>query len=288
MLHASTNSLVQHGVLTISSILVLRETYAPALIAKKVAQLRKESGNTKLRSKFDTGLTPRQIFTRAIVRPCKMLIRSPIVLMLALQMSIIYSYLYFLFTTFTFVFEDTYGFNSGESGLAYLGIGIGLFIGQQTVSHWSDWHLKKKTAAHGGEKKPEWRLPPLFPGGLLIPGGLIWYGWTAEFGVHWIVPILGTGLIGIGTNWAFLPIQMYLIDTFGLFAASALATNTVVRSLFGATLPLSSQPLYDRLGLGWGNTLLAFIALVLSPIPLFLMRYGERIRTSPRFAIKNL
>lgn len=133
--------------------------------------------------------------------------------------------------------------------------------------------------------KPEYRLPPLMVGAFLIPIGLFWYGWTAQNKTHWIVPIIGTSLIGVGTMCAFLPIQMYLIDTFGIYAASALATNMIVRSLFGATLPLAGPSLYNALGLGWGNSLLGFIALALSPVPFFLLRYGERIRTSKRFQL---
>lgn len=44
--------------------------------------------------------------------------------------------------------------------------------------------------------------------------------------------------------------------------------------------------MYQRLGLGWGNSLLGFIALLLIPVPFVIMRYGEWLRK--RFALKNL
>ena len=210
-----------------------------------------------------------------------MLIYSPIVLILALDVSIVYSYLYFLFTTFTFVFEGEYGFSTGEAGLAYLGLGVGFVIGQFGVGAFSDRYSRMK--AKEGGMKPEHRLPPLILGAFLIPIGLFWYGWSAQAHAHWMVPIIGTGFVGVGTLFAFLPIQVYLVDAFTIYAASAIATNTVVRSLFGATLPLAGQALYNNLGLGWGNSLLAFIALALSPVPFVLIKYGERIRTNPRF-----
>lgn len=275
---------IMTGVSCIASVFILKETYAPTLLAKKAARLRKETGNPNYKSKFDKGLTAGYLFKQALIRPSKMLIFSPIVFLLALDMSIIYSYLYFLFTTFTFVFEGQYGFSSGEAGLAYLGLGVGFVIGQFGVGSFSDAYIKKKSAAGGG-MKPEYRLPPLMVGAFLIPIGLFWYGWSVEEKTHWIVPIIGTAFIGVGTMCAFLPIQMYLIDTFGMYAASALATNTVVRSLFGATLPLAGESLYDRLGLGWGNSLLAFIALAMSPVPFLLVKYGERIRTSERYQL---
>lgn len=76
-----------------------------------------------------------------------------------------------------------------------------------------------------------------------------------------------------------IPVQTYFIDAFTLYAASATAALTVLRSLLGAIVPLAGQPLYDRLGLGWGNTLLACISLLMIAIPPVLIRYGERIRT---------
>ena len=147
------------------------------------------------------------------------------------------------------------------------------------------------------------------------------YGWTAERRVFWIAPILGTGFgkpsacmmtdfLLTAYQWVLgfwrpslvtpkndqwmrrltpslqMPISTYLVDAFTLHAASALAANTVLRSLVGALLPLAGPKMYQSLGLGWGNSLLAFIALALCPIPVLFYKYGERIRTSPRFQVR--
>lgn len=80
-----------------------------------------------------------------------------------------------------------------------------------------------------------------------------------------------------------MSIQTYLIDAYTLYAASAIAANTIFRSLVGAILPLAGPSLYARLGLGWGNSLLGFIAVAMIPIPWFFIKYGERIRKHPRF-----
>jgi len=73
-------------------------------------------------------------------------------------------------------------------------------------------------------------------------------------------------------------VQTYLVDAFTLYAASAIAANTVVRSLLGALLPLGGRQMYDQLGLGWGNSLLAFIAIAFLPVPVLLLKYGEWMR----------
>jgi hypothetical protein len=81
-----------------------------------------------------------------------------------------------------------------------------------------------------------------------------------------------------------MPTQTYLVDCYGKYAASALAANTVLRSIFGCVLPLAGPKMYATLGLGWGNSLLAFVALAFSPVPFIFFTYGERIRE--RFPVK--
>ncbi|KAI9663534.1 MAG: hypothetical protein M1831_002543 [Alyxoria varia] len=275
------------GTLAVTSVFLLRETYAPVILERKAARLRKETGNQNLRSKLDEGLPPREFFRRAVVRPTKLLFLSPIVFLLTLNVSIVFGYLYLLFTTFTYVFEAQYGFTTGTAGLTYLGAGIGMFVGLGIVGRASDAILKKKAAQEpDGKAKPEHRLPPLVFGPVLIAAGLFGYGWTVEKGVHWSAPIILTSLIGVGMIVTFMPTMTYLIDAFGRYSASASAANNSFRCLVGAVLPLAGQPMYDSLGLGWGNSLLAFIALAMIPIPFLFLRYGERIRTSPRFQIK--
>jgi hypothetical protein len=76
-----------------------------------------------------------------------------------------------------------------------------------------------------------------------------------------------------------LPVQSYLIDAFTRYAASAIAAATILRSVAGGLLPLAGQPMYERLGIGWGNNILGFVALAMSMIPWVFWKYGERIRT---------
>ena len=83
----------------------------------------------------------------------------------------------------------------------------------------------------------------------------------------------------------FIPIQTYAIDSFPAFAASAIAALTVTRSLFGAFLPLAGPPMYSALGLGWGNSVLGFIAIGLIPAPLLIYKFGGRIRKDHPIAL---
>lgn len=77
-----------------------------------------------------------------------------------------------------------------------------------------------------------------------------------------------------------MTVMVYLVDTFGAkAAASSLAANTLLRSLFGAFLPLAGPKMYEALGFGWGNSVLGFIAVAFIPVPWLFSIYGERIRT---------
>ncbi|CAI6341636.1 unnamed protein product [Periconia digitata] len=274
------------GLFTILFYFVGSETYHPTILAAKAARLRKETGNQNLRSKLALDIPPRAIFTRSIVRPMKMLFLSPIVLLTSTYVAIYYGIMYQFFTTLTFVFEGQYHFSSGMVGLSYLGLGGGLLVGMGFLGVMSDKIVKRQQAV--GDMKPEHRLDLLLsvPGAILLPAGVFIYGWTTQYQIHWIVPILATAFVGYGNLTALMTIQTYLIDAFTIHAASAVAANTVLRSIFGAFLPLSGLALFDKLGLGWGNSLLAFIALALLPVPVAFRFYGERIRTNPRFTTK--
>lgn len=267
------------GVTAAFSFAFQRETYEPILLQRLTNKLIKETGNKDLRSKLDPGISKKDYFKRAIIRPTKMLVLSPIVLCLSIYMAVVYGYLYLLFTTLTPVYEGVYHFSNGVVGLTFLGIGLGSMSGLVVFGVLSDRLLKHLTKKSGtGEMKPEYRLPPLIPATFFIPIGLFWYGWSVEKHAPWIMGIIGTGFVGFGMLATFMPIQMYLVDAFTVHAASAIAANTVLRSAVGAFLPLAGPKMYATLGLGWGNSLLAFIALLISPVAFIFYKYGEQIR----------
>ncbi|KAF7589918.1 hypothetical protein BBP40_003536 [Aspergillus hancockii] len=269
------------GVMTIGCIVFYRESYAPVVLSRKAARLRKQTGNPCLHSVHGDGKVTKQLFFTAFARPTKLLFGSPIVFLLSLFAAVTYGYLYLMFTTLTPIFKNTYGFTSGLAGLAYLGFGIGSIIGLGVCGIVSNRIAVDHTAR--GCMTPESRLPPMLFGCWAIPAGLFWYGWSAHAHTHWIVPILGTFVFAIGLMVVFMATNTYLVDSYLKHAASVTAAATVLRSLVGAVLPLAGPAMYDALGLGWGNSLLAFIALAMCACPLLFYKYGKYIRTHPRF-----
>ncbi|KAL7927087.1 MFS general substrate transporter [Trichoderma austrokoningii] len=273
-----------------------RESFAAVLLGRKTNRLRKETGNILLRSRLDSGLSNAAYVKRSIQRPFRLLVMSPISIICGVYVGVAYAYLYLLFASLTPLFMEIYHFKTSYAGLAFLGLGFGSMIGVVSFSMTSDGNIKKKAAeeavlaeAEGRAPegmKPEYRLSPLPVGAVVLPIGFFIYGWTAEYHVHWIAPIIGTVVIGIGDLIVFMSLQMYLVDVFHVYAASALAANAVARSILGSVLPLAALPMYNRLGMGWGNSVLGFIGLALTPAAWLFLRHGEALRK--RFEIKNL
>ena len=125
---------------------------------------------------------PTELFMHSIVRPLKLLLLSPVVLALSTFCAFVFGLTFLLFTTFPIVFEEQYGFSSGVSGLSYLGLGTGMFLGLGLFSVLSDRLMKKKS--RGGEMKAEYRLAPMVYFTPIIPIGFFWYGWSAQAHVH--------------------------------------------------------------------------------------------------------
>ncbi|KAF7426593.1 hypothetical protein PC9H_008962 [Pleurotus ostreatus] len=121
-------------------------------------------------------------------------------------------------------------------------------------------YLKKKNGDNG---RPEYRLPSMVPGTLLLPAGLLINSWAAQNHVHWIVPDIGTTLIGAGIILNFQSVQIYVVDTFSLHAASALTAVSFLRSVAGFGFPLFAPEMYKALGFGKGDTILAAVAIAI-------------------------
>lgn len=77
---------------------------------------------------------------------------------------------------------------------------------------------------------------------------------------------------------AFLPISLYLVDSFR-YAASAVAAATVLRSVFSFAFPLFGEQMFDALHNGPGYSLLVGLAIITGiPFPIWIYFYGEKIR----------
>jgi MFS transporter, DHA1 family, multidrug resistance protein len=69
-----------------------------------------------------------------------------------------------------------------------------------------------------------------------------------------------------------------------MYAASAIAANTIARSACGAAAPLFTSQMFAALGVGGGGSLIAGVATLLAAIPFLFYKYGKQIRLRSKFA----
>ncbi|KAA1466239.1 multidrug resistance protein 4 [Dentipellis sp. KUC8613] len=267
------------GVASAIGIPFLKETYAPIIrlrLARKMdpeealrrhPHLAHAHGENKMKHLWEN-----------LSRPFILLTRSFICFILSLYMALMYGIYYLMFATFPDLFTDVYHFNTGTGGLAYLGLGTGFILSTLFGAHYANKLYTRQVDKNNGVGKPEMRIPALIIGSFFVPIGLFWYGWSAEARIHWIMPIIGSGIFGFGLMATYLPIQLYLVDSFQ-YAASALSAAAVFRSMLGFAFPLFGAQMYAALGNGGGNSLLAGLAIVIGiPFPVWIYFRGEQVR----------
>ncbi|KAG2128300.1 multidrug resistance protein 4 [Suillus bovinus] len=215
-------------------------------------------------------------------------LKRPVILLthsfICFILSLMYGIYFLLFTTFLDLFANVYHFSIGIGGLTYIGVGFGFVVATVFSAKLSDKIYIYLTARNGGRGRPEMRVPALIFGSFFVPVGLLWYGWSAQAKAYFMMPIIGTSIFGFGILTCFLPIQLYLVDTF-TYAASATAAASAFRSFLGFAFPLFGQQMFAMLGYGGGNTLLAGFAIIIGmPFPVWIYFAGERIRTKSSLA----
>jgi MFS family permease len=271
------------SIIVIGAFFFLQESYSLALLLQRKRRLEgDEGGSYYFEGEDDRGLGAK--LSQAIRRPLKILFTQPIVLTMATYQALLFAISYSLFTQFQTIYGDGYGFTTLQVGLVFLGPGVGFLVAVRLVIPRIDTVYNHLTRKHDGQSKPEFRLPLANIGGIFIPLSMFTFAWTVQYHVHWAWSIAATFFYGIGQVSVFNSVQNYYIDAFEKYAASAIAAGALFRSVVGGIVPLFTPLLTEKLGVGWGLSVFAFLAVALAPSPLLFYRYGEWLRE--RFAIE--
>ncbi|KAF2717106.1 MFS general substrate transporter [Polychaeton citri CBS 116435] len=264
----------------------LQETFAPALLRRKATKLRKETGDDRYQTEQERlKVTLPVALKRGLSRPFILIGTQPIVQCLGLYMAYLYGLYYLVLGDFSDLWVEGYHESRGISGLNYIALGLGPIIGAQISALVNDRIYRGLKARNNGVGKPEFRLPLMIPGCLLVPIGLFWYGWNAQAHTHWILPNIGILIYSCGGIFGFQCIQTYVVDAYTTYAASAMAAIALGRCILAFIFPLLVKSLYGALGYGWGTSLLAFIAIALGvPAPILLWYYGAKLRERSPYA----
>ncbi|KAH7383931.1 major facilitator superfamily domain-containing protein [Pyrenochaeta sp. MPI-SDFR-AT-0127] len=259
-------------------VLLVPETYAPAILRAKSAKKRKDDNDERWFSRYDDKKSFWPLLRENLYRPLSMAVKEPICIFCNLFIALVYGVLYLCFVSYPIVFGELRGWSPGFVGLGYMGIGLGGVI---TIA--SEPFLRRMINAHKkdpgtGKPYPEAMVSVVCIAAVCVPVGEMIFAWTCTPNVHWIAPLLAGVPFGAGNCGVFIYTSNYLAHSYGIYAASALAGNAVLRSAIGGALPLAGPKMYASLGPHWSATMLSLIEFAMIPIPLVFYFYGHKIR----------
>ncbi|RMZ85436.1 hypothetical protein DV737_g873, partial [Chaetothyriales sp. CBS 132003] len=251
------------GFIVVLSFFCFPEVYGPTLLKRKAQRLRKETGDNRYwhpqeRIKVDL----KSIVTKQLSRPLKMLFTEPMVAVICFYASFVFSILYLSLEAFPIAFAEMRGWSIVPSSLPFVASFIGILCALAINIGNQPRYIRISKAA-GGRPVPEARSYPKY---------------------HWILPIIGCAFIGAGFNSIFQQCINFLVDTYGPYAASATAANTILRSIFAAGLPLATRPMIRAIGMGSSMSILGAVAVTAVPVPFLFMKYGLALRRRSKLA----
>jgi hypothetical protein len=80
---------------------------------------------------------------------------------------------------------------------------------------------------------------------------------------------------------------MYVIDSYGMYAASALGFMTVSRYIAAGGMTIVGIPFYKNMGVHWTLTILGCISALMVPVPYVFYKFGPTIRSWSRYAMTD-
>ncbi|TKA76488.1 hypothetical protein B0A55_02877 [Friedmanniomyces simplex] len=276
------------------------ETYPPILLKWKAAHLRELTGDPRYRAEIEVreeALTHR--LKRALYRPFLLTAREPIIILVALYLTVIYIILFTFLDGYTYIFTNTHHISQGLTGLCFLGIILGLFGASALVPliyKWAkrDLALLQEKATASGRPTSSARLPPEFRlwysmlgGSLAIPISLFWMAWTSSPNISLWSPLAASVLFGYGILCVFITCYQYIIDAYETYAASALASITLIRYFAAGGMTIAGIPFYENMGVQYTLTILACLSCLLVPVPYVFYKYGPWIRSKSKYAVTS-
>lgn len=269
--------------------LFLPETYPPTLKFKRARHLRELTGNSDIRTNEELRhlAVDRGFVKEYLLRSVEITVSEPVVLFINIYSALIYSILYLWYETFPMVFEDMYGFTPLLEGVSATSMLVGVILGSVVYTIFIYFKFTKRYTK-SEMVYPEVFLPMAVMGGFLLPAGIFIFAWSATPKAHWCGPLIGACIAGFANFIIFETLINYLGMSFPDYYASVIASNGLWRSVAASVAPLYAQPLYTNLAtnnfpVGWGSSVLGFIATAMILIPLVFYWNGPKVRSVSKF-----
>lgn len=255
---------------------LIPETYAPTILRRRAAKLRKETGNPKIMTEQEATPMPlKEIVNTHLARPIKFIFQEPALVIVCGYVMLIYSLLYAFFFAYPVIFNTLYGYKDDKIGLMFIPILIGAGLAVITTAL-LELHYKKLCSRR--TPTPEDRLLGAMIGSPFPCVALFILGATSYKHIIWVGPASSGIAFGYGMVLIYYSLNNYIIDTYAKVVASALGTKVITRLCGGAAFPLFITQMYNGLGLQWASWLLAFVSLAMILIPFLFYRFGSTLR----------
>lgn len=282
-------TLIVSGLVLTFVLLLQPETYAPTLLKWKATHLRQLTGDDRYKAEIEIRYIsfPQRLGT-ALYRPFVLTFSEPIIILMALYLAVVYIILFSFFNGYTFIFTETYGFSQGATGLAFIGIAIGLCFALLLVPiiyKWAKSDLAKIEEQGGTQLPPESKLWFAMLGAPAIPISMFWMGWTDYSWISYWSPLGASVLFGYGSLGIFISSYQFIIDSYELHSASALASATLIRFVASGGMVEVAIPFYRNLGVHWTLTILGALSTLLVPVPYLFYHFGTKIRARSKYAV---
>ncbi|PMD27634.1 MFS general substrate transporter [Hyaloscypha hepaticicola] len=210
--------------------------------------------------------------------PSLKMARYPSVLFPALYYAASYGFASILpAVTVASIFSAAFHWNTLEIGLAYGGaLSIGGILGEFAAGLVLDAIIKR--ARHqfaGANPPPEIRLKAIWTGAILVPAGLLIYGFTLAYHVFWFAPLFGMGLACFGLQVIATTCYTYSIDSYRAESSETAQLFNLIRQEFGMTYAFYVVKLCQKIGYQWAFFLFT-IFNVLAFIPMVMLMFKGR------------
>jgi len=215
-------------------------------------------------------------------------LRQPPVFITVYSASIAFFALFVLNISIQSTFSSPpYSFRPIPLGACYLAPSLGYILASTFGGRWIDYIMAREArrAERYDERGNVVYLPEdrvrenMWLAAVLYPGAMVWFGWTAAKGVHFMVPSVANFFFGLGSMLVFGVTTTMLTEFMPRRSSSGVAVNNFVRNIFSCVGSVVAQPLIDAMGVGWLCTMVGLFALVTGTAAIWaLRRYGAHWR----------
>ncbi|WPH03556.1 Hypothetical protein R9X50_00643700 [Acrodontium crateriforme] len=275
------------------------------LIGKPRDGANAESGrtNTDLSTNTNTSITRRRPYLRRLFHTSSshgdwltfirhswqgfhILFTIPIIAWITFMSSALFALFAIVNQTFSIYFVlDPYNFTPSGIGLMNLPPFIGGILGSLYGGWLNDWLIRQLARRNKGIYEPEMRLWLALPSIILMPGSLLLFGLSTNYGLPWIIPCVGLAMNGFAYVSLSNCLLTYLMDSYIEIIGDTMVQFAFVRNAFATIVVVAMDPWTDAMGLDGIYIICASVSFVLCAtiIPVYFYGKRMRIKSGPRY-----